>query len=197
MSRLSEYVGGKISAIQNNPNESAVRAILAKLRKGLGKQPGDNPDLWEFTLNEFPQEHISKSDKATPGEFAVYTALTLYALHQQGKPTKTAPMNARGHVVGIAVQRLARKRDADTWRSGTVYQRFVVAATSKSIGELTYYLRSLVKLMRSEGIQLDYSALTDDVYRFQFGENDRQKVRLRWGQDFYRTLEEDNKNEQE
>lgn len=61
-----------------------MRAQLAMLRRGVGKKPGDLPELWGILFGDLPEEFLSVSGEPTREEWAVYTALTLYALHQQG-----------------------------------------------------------------------------------------------------------------
>lgn len=51
--------------------------------------------------------------------------------------------------------------------------------------ELTHHMRSIVQLLRSSSIPLDYPALAQDLYCYQTAHT-VASVRLRWGQDFYR-----------
>ena len=67
-----------------------------------------------------------------------------------------------------------------------VQRRFNAFATAKEMPECLHHLRGLVQLLRSKGIGLDYVELAGDLYEFQTPEG-AAKVRLRWGQDFYRT----------
>lgn len=78
-----------------------------------------------------------------------------------------------------------------------IRKRFTVFATSADIEECAYYLRGLVQLLRAKGVPMDYIQLAYDLYQFQT-ENGAQKVKLRWGQDFYRVVkqeEEEKENE--
>ncbi|MCL4463236.1 MAG: type I-E CRISPR-associated protein Cse2/CasB [Firmicutes bacterium] len=43
----------------------------------------------------------------------------------------------------------------------------------------------MILLIRAKDIPLDYPALTQDLYWFQFPDR-RDGIRLKWGQDFYR-----------
>ena len=56
-------------------------ATLAKLRRGVGKEIGQVPDLWHYTLRGIPDEDC-KGDDPTPAERAVHTAMTLFAVHR-------------------------------------------------------------------------------------------------------------------
>ena len=67
--------------------EPQRRAELAELRRGVGRQPGDLPALWGALLADMP-EQLQGSNGPSKAEWAVYTALTLFALHQQGAGRK-------------------------------------------------------------------------------------------------------------
>lgn len=60
--------------------EPQRRAELAELRRGVGRQPGDLPALWGALLADMP-EQLQGSNGPSKAEWAVYTALTLFALH--------------------------------------------------------------------------------------------------------------------
>ena len=54
--KIRGFVEEKLSFLHSNKNESAVRAELARLRRGIGKKPGELPELWELLLDDFPTE---------------------------------------------------------------------------------------------------------------------------------------------
>ena len=180
--QASAFVKRKIVWISESKNDSGISATLAKFRRGIGKPPGSMPEIWELTFDGLPEELLSKDGIPTKGEWAVYTALTLYALHQQGKNPSNENMNKEGATLGRAVRALVkRENDEDEVR---IKRRFDAAATSSSIEEISHHLRGLVQLLKSENIPMDYSRITEDLYWFQIPEM-RDRVRLRSGQDFY------------
>ncbi|HBG23036.1 MAG TPA: hypothetical protein DDW83_07265, partial [Peptococcaceae bacterium] len=73
------------------------RAMLAKLRRGIGKQPGELPELFEILFMDMPEELYGIGDEPSYAEWAIYTSLTLFALHQQGKDR---PMSISGKIEG-------------------------------------------------------------------------------------------------
>jgi CRISPR system Cascade subunit CasB len=178
------FVKRKIAGLGENKNESAVRAILARLRRGIGKAPGSLPDLWDVTLSDLPEELLGNGEDPTHGEWAVYTALTLFALHQQGKDLKKQSMNREGESLGTAVRKLV---EHDKNNEDAVWRRFQAAAVSDSFERFSWQLRGLIQLLKAKDIPLDYSALTEELYWFQFPDR-RDAIRLKWGQDFYRTV---------
>jgi CRISPR system Cascade subunit CasB len=176
------FVKRKIEGLQESKNESAVRATLARLRRGIGKAPGSIPELWDATLNGLPEALLSNGNVPSRGEWAVHTALTLYALHQQGKDLKKQCMSRKGESLGVAVRKLI---DPEKDNEEAVTRRLNAAATSDSFEEFTRHLRGLIELLKSKDIPFDYPTLTEDLYRFQFPDM-RDGIRLRLGQDFYR-----------
>ena len=170
-----------INRIVNNPNSGAQKAALANLRRGIGHLPGELPQLWGEFLLDLPEEMHGWDGHPSQAEWAVYTALTLFALHQQGHELPADPMHREGSRFGSAVGSLAVDED----EMKRVLRRLNAAATANSITALAHYLRGLVQLLRTEGIPLDYAALAGDIYRYQFPETAAQ-VRLAWGQDFYK-----------
>lgn len=89
---IHDYVAGQLSRLWSLPKPQR-RARLAELRRGVGHQPGDLPALWGSFLQELPkglwgrETAAGECRKPSEAEWAVYLALTLYALHQQEKRT--------------------------------------------------------------------------------------------------------------
>ena len=196
--QIYSFTERKIFQILTSGNMGAQKAELANLRKGLGLVPGEAPILWGAFLREMPEDFYSYSGKPSRAEWAVYTALTLFALHQQGHDPQKEPMCKAGFPFGSAVAKLIHP-DEDGER---ILRRFNTAATSADMTEAAYHLRTLIQLLRGEGIPLDYPALAKDLYFYQ-NPDTALSVRLRWGQDCYRELDskkqsnsgEENKNE--
>lgn len=175
------FVKRKIDWLSDRGSEATTRAALAKLRRGIGREPGSVPELWEMTLGELPEVLLSKGDAPSRGEWAVHTALTLFALHQQGKDTQKESMCKEKMSLGTAVRRLA---DRDPKHEEAVKRRFHAAAMSDSFETLSWRIRGLIQLLKANDIPLDYPALTEDLYWFQVPAK-RDAIRLTWGQDFY------------
>ena len=179
---VSSFVSRKLKQITCGTNPGMIAATLAKMRRGLGKAPGDVPELWGVFLDGLPEEMQSRSGEPTREEWAVYIALTMFALHQQGHDPKTEPMHMEGRTLGEAIRALGAGDEDEFERARG---RFNVLATSESITELAWHLKSIVTFLRAKDIPLDYGALAADLYLFQWPDS-MAKVRLRWGQQFYR-----------
>ena len=190
---LSDFVVSKISPILKSDDESYVRASLAKLRRGIGKHPGRTPDIGEFILWKMPEKFRSTTDGPTEAEWAVHIAMTLFALHQQGKDPQDNPMSVIGKPLGWAVRMLVVRQGKQAEQP--IKRRFDTVVTSDSIEELAHHLRGIIQLLRSKGIPLDYPQLAEDLYQFQNPEY-RDNMRLRWLRDYYRIGKDEENDEQ-
>ncbi|MDR1398085.1 MAG: type I-E CRISPR-associated protein Cse2/CasB [Desulfarculales bacterium] len=182
----SWFVQRRISWLCARANYSSGKADLARLRRGIGKAPGSQPELWQVILEDLPESLLSSSGEPSCGEWAVHTALTLYALHQQGEDAEKHCVSKEGISLGSALRKLAPDRDNDE----AIKRRFDAAATAGDFVELAHHLRGLIQLMKAKNIDLDYPALTRDLYWFQIMDK-KDSVRLKWGQDFYRVEKEE------
>lgn len=166
------------------------RAMLAKLRRGIGKQPGELPELFEILLGDMPEELYGKGNGPSYAVWAIYTTLTLFALHQQGKDH---PMSAdgktenksRGNSLGTAVGYLV-KQDRD--REPAIKRRFDAMVTANDFTEFAHHARGMIQLLRAGDIALDYRRFAEELFWYQFDEK-RNHIRLRWGEDYYRIVQ--------
>ncbi len=182
--QLSEFVAWKIKWINSMARESQAKATLANLRRGIGKVPGELPEIWGVIFQNFPRVLSEKTSEIEPSkaEWAAYLTLTLYALHQQGHDMEKENMQREGVGLGTAVQRLAP--DGEAVENSSVFSRFQTLATSSDIKELAHHLRGIIQLLSQGKIGLDYVKLSEDLYQYQFDES-RNGVRLKWGRQYF------------
>ena len=181
---VAAYMRNRLGELSADPNESRVRAQLANLRRGIGRKPGDMPELWGMLFAEMPEEMLSQNGQPTREEWAIYTALTLYALHQQSSKISEQNMHEAGkpeNRLGRAVARLVKNEEKDRDR---IAKRLNAFATADDMLTAAPHLRGLIQLLRAEEIPLDYVHLAENLYDFQ-NPDSRPSVRLEWGQDFY------------
>ncbi|MBD0741909.1 type I-E CRISPR-associated protein Cse2/CasB [Streptomyces sp. CBMA152] len=155
-------------------------ASLAQLRGGAGKDPLTTPHLWGLidlrTL--YDDGGLRREDNQVRAENAVFTAMTLWALHQQ---SRTTPMHVSGGLeLGGAVRRLMPGGEVDE----PVRRRFVRVGSAPALTVLAIRMRELVTLLRREDISLDYALLADQIHQWQRRET-RDAVRRSWGRSFH------------
>ena len=175
-------------------DDSTVKARLAELRHGIGSIPGSVPALWGMVFDDLPESMLGSYGKPSKEAWAIYDALTLYALHQQGKDPAKKNMNVKGISLGRAAGKYVYALGGTSDDRERVSKRFNQIALAADIETLTYYLRTFIPLLRGEDIGLDYAMLAQDIYLFQT-ENNIASVRLRWGQDYYSVNKEEKENE--
>ena len=166
MSKIDDvrnYTYRQIQFLIRQKETSVGKAMLANLRRGIGKTPGELPELWGAFLNEMPSELYGNSGMPSEGEWAVYIALTLFALHQQGN---AEPVHCEKVSLGTAAARLMNEKTEE--ERGRILRRFGPVVTAKSMQELSHQLRGLIQLCKAKGVRLDYVQLAGDIYRFQF-----------------------------
>lgn len=194
-SKIGFYVEQKINKLKSDAisEKSGYKAELAELRKGVDHKPGEMVAATGILLRSIPKDFFGKGSKPSYEEWAVYIALTLFAVHQQSNDITNSLMHQKGQSIGKAIASLG-KEEPDRQR---IINKFNILLKSKDIQELSYYLKIMVYLLRSENQTLDYVALAQDLFKYQIkGKTD--EIRLRWGQDFYANLfPEENVNNEE
>ena len=185
-----EYVASKIAFLNSIKETGVGRGALANLRRGVGTVPGAIPELWGIMFDRFPEELMGKAEPSY-AEWAVHSALTLYALHVQGG---SGNAYKTGVSLGAAVSKLI-KSDEDADR---ILKRLNLVVTSNDQNDMAYHLRSVIQLLKNNEIPLDHAGLAKDLYLYSFPEY-ATAVKLRWGRDFYskKYKNEDNKGEKE
>lgn len=176
-----KYVRRQIERLWHDRERSAVKGVMAHLRRSVNAEPGSVPEIWAWTIDDtLGNPH---GDAATREECAVHMALCLYAVHQQ---SLGEPMDSSKVPFGAAVRRLAETRRGDSLAQETpVYRRFTAAATSTTLEEAATHVRSLIGQLNAEKIPCDHAALADDFFSLQFADH-RVEVLRRWARDFDR-----------
>ena len=147
-SEVKSFVRSRINEIGSFPDSKSI-AVLARLRRGIGKRPGEIPELWEWMMTD---EQLRFSEP-TYEEWASYIALTLYAFHQQGNDIKQHQMNTDKRDFAQAMSLLS---GGDKEARNRIQNRMNQIANSDSIEMLAALLRQMVSLLRKEGIGFDF-----------------------------------------
>lgn len=188
---IPQYVSRKLYLLSAYSSEGRRKAVLAGLRHGAGRHPGSQPVIWGFLLEDMPEEMESYKGEPSYAEWAVYSALTLYGVHQQSLSLSEQNMDleGEGQSLGKAMASLVHgEEDEDR-----IIRRLNVLITSIDFGEVSHHLRGIIQLLRRDKIPLDYPMLAKDLYEFQCM-GGSMKVALRWGKDFYKYRYRQNQN---
>ncbi|MDS2172676.1 type I-E CRISPR-associated protein Cse2/CasB [Nesterenkonia sp. CL21] len=158
------------------------RAVVATLRNASGFAPGDHARAWTLVLEEMvPDIHAYwlPTDEPSRQEWAAYTAITHWALHQQ---SQSKPMHIsaprRDQNLGYAAGLLSSRRG-----SASIKSRFDALLLNPGDNAARHHLRSMVQLLRTEEIPTDYGLLAQDLAVLR-GPGGRRRVSLRWGRGY-------------
>ena len=132
MSDVRQYMSKQLASLINLKDTSIGKARLARLRHGAGKIPGELPELWGEFLNDMPEDLRSKTNEPSYAEWAIYLALTMFALHQQGN---TNSVHCKGKSIGRATAELMNDNSDD--ERERVLRRFGPVVTAKDMTELS------------------------------------------------------------
>ena len=180
---IKKTVSQQIMELYNRDN-SWSKAALAKLRRGIGKDLGEMPELFEYVLEGLPEEFYEKSkNEMEKAEKAIYQTLTLFAFHQQGKNDFMGRQEGKyGQSLGNAI-RILINRDID--KEVAIKRRFDKILTAANIEELAVHSRGMIGLLKDGNIPIDYVNYANDLYWFQYPEY-KKRVVLKWSKDYFR-----------
>ncbi|MGL5864767.1 MAG: type I-E CRISPR-associated protein Cse2/CasB [Dermatophilaceae bacterium] len=147
---------------------------LAALRRGLGREAGDVPQMWPF------YRALGTDGRVTDRLRAEHATLALFGLHQQ---SQSASVHVPGRRLGQALGELRRSA---RYSEQALDSRFTQAATAESPGEAAYHLRGLIQQLKAAHIAgFDYTDLFRGLRAWDHPER-RGRVRRIWAADYYR-----------
>lgn len=152
-------------------------ATMAALRSATPGDVDTTPASWEALYSAVPDELMGRDDAVSREERAAHATLVLYAVHQT---SQSQPMHRPGVRLGQALRRLPGSDD----EKSPILPRFTSLTSSSTFEAMAYHLRSLITLLRREGIGLDYVRLCTDLVAFQRPASSAA-VRRQWGRDYF------------
>ena len=182
--QVYNYTASKLNYLHSKSDSGPGKALMAIIRRGVSRKPGELPELWGLIFEGMPEELFGKKSTSY-AEWAVYTALTLYALHQQGHQDEKKDEHKNWmYVQGISLGKAAAmlvKQEKDEER---ILNRMNLVATAVSPYDLAYHLRGIIQLLSRDAIGLDYARLAKELYLMNNDET-ANNIKLAWGRDFY------------
>lgn len=169
-------------------NDSPDKAVLASLRGATSLDSPRAIAAWPTLLGLIDQKYLSYDGKPTYAEIAIFTAVHLYAMHQQGQDhlvygSTQGTSEQKGLSVFTALARLRADPDNRTAIDRRVYQLLAMTNLEAVVNSLT----SLVGIIKSSKLneKIDYALLAENLFGFQLSYERANQVRLRWGEEYY------------
>lgn len=166
-------------------NANRVRAELAILRRGMGKNMDEAPETWRVVLALLPEDMMGKSQFISPAESAVFNALTLFAMTMSGKDIRNNSTHQAGKSLGAAAAEFTIQTEGlDEEGKSRILPRLRRLIAADSVEEAAVPLRNVVQLLNQKSIGMDFALLAQDLC-FYSTPNGRAGVRLNWARDYY------------
>lgn len=175
-----------LAGINKNINSPSTKAFLAKIRNSVDKDLLHNIDLLSCIFSSVSYDSEESDGELSDKEQAIFTALQLYAIHQQS--SYKSVMKIGGDYdekqkykdnIGDALSTLRSEE------SESIDKRFNTMIVSTDFKRLVYHLRQMIKILKSKSdAKVDYAKLAEDLYWFMNGKKDG--VRLSWARSYYK-----------
>lgn len=163
-----------LERVRDGNDQSRARAALATLRRGLGKEPGEDANVMRYVVPFLPAEAQPWHDRP------YYLIASLFAFH----PDPGGAGDMGKHFAAI--------RQA-TGSEEAVERRFTALLATHE-DDLTYHLRQAVSLCKAHGVPIDWHQLFDDVQRWG---NSNRWVQRTWARSFWGRTQDEQQSESE
>jgi len=142
--------------------ENKNRGALAKLRRGLGKKPGEASEMLPYVVPYLPND--------TQRQTHYFLVASLFASH----PTESN----QGAAMGEAMRQVFEKNN----KADSIEKRFTNLLNANA-EDLDYHLRQAVSLCESKDVTLDYHQLLKDLGNWT---HEAHFVQLDWAKQFWK-----------
>lgn len=192
--KVLDYTNRIIKKLEKTLEYSSTKANLSRLRNSIGGNFNQTVSIWEDVYSEMPEEYLSVNGKLTKEEKAVFYTLQLYALHQQGMDNSVnLEIKDKEYMnIGDSFRKLRDIIRMENQDTKSLDRRFNAMITSSDIDELTTHLRHLIGILkRNNTIKIDYPRLSEDLFWYQIGESQKERISLDWGRNYYKTVKKE------
>ncbi|WP_262314597.1 type I-E CRISPR-associated protein Cse2/CasB [Lacticaseibacillus parakribbianus] len=178
---------------------SSSRAILASLRGASSLASPRAQAVWPLMLSAMPAALLSRTGEPTSSEAAIFTALRLFALVQQGRVTggfaplgRGADPTAATESVGVSLFAALGAARPTVGSPEALDRRVRAVLGASNFASVVDGLTHLVAILKGTKVipAIDYAQLAGDLASYQISFEQASRVKLRWGQAYYHTAEQ-------
>lgn len=154
---------------QDGKKRTGDRAALAALRRGLGKEPGEAPEMFAVLYSRIPEEQLPLSPRDEP---IIFLIASLFALYPDAPPWPEAARERQQRSLGASLRHLSDQAGSDG------PERRLVALLNSDVADLPHHLRGIIALLKSakHPIPVDWVRLTWDLRQWTDAERTVQKA---------------------
>lgn len=161
----------------------AVRAV-ATLRRATGRDPEECPEALGIICDAVDADHQGDG-WVSDTERAVFTAVTLWALHSQSVSHSMYLASSKDNhapTIGQAVRLLARQ-SGSSLSDHPISRRWQYLIAADTADLFAARARSIITQLRRGGIGFDYADLAGALVHWDTYPEHRRKALLRWSRD--------------
>ncbi|BDR58970.1 type I-E CRISPR-associated protein Cse2/CasB [Xylocopilactobacillus apicola] len=178
---------------------ASYRGVLASIRGAASFNSPRAQPAWPIIMRALREDLLGRNGQPSYAEKAVYSALRMYAIHQQGSDEFVyGPIDYKkesnsdsesddklepGVDLFTVLGELRHNEDLEVALDRRVRQTLSTTDVNSVINSLNH----LVGIIKSKKlkIKIDYGKLAQDLYWFQMSYESANSVRLSWGQQYY------------
>jgi CRISPR system Cascade subunit CasB len=175
VARLMRELVKLVPRVGPDNKESGDRAALAALRRGLGKAPGEAPEMFPVLYSRIPEDQLPLPRRERR---IVFLVASLFALYPDAPPWPESARERWQSNLGASLRELAKQTD-----SNGPERRFVALLNSDE-DDLPHHLRGIVDLLESakSPVSVDWVRLFWDLRDWNDGD---RTVQHSWASAFW------------
>lgn len=163
------------------------KAALSSLRRSISITSKQATCIWPLFLTTMDREDLSKDGHPTHAEIAIFTAVRCYAIYQQANEKDVFAPHKGKKKTGLTLFEALSKLRQDNNLQKALDRRVESLLASTEINNVVNGIVHLLEILKShyKYLQIDYSLLAQDLFRFQFGNASAREVSLTWGEQYF------------
>lgn len=171
-------------------NGSPNKRILASVRHANSVSSPQAQPIWPILMAELEYDDLSHNGEPTYAEKAAYTAIRLYAIHQQGND-KFVYSNSKSkrneQPEGLTLFSVLAKLRGNTDAKIALDRRVKALLATTNVDSVINSLTHLVAIIKQQKliVPVDYARLAQDLYYFQMSYEYANQIRLNWGRQYF------------
>lgn len=186
MTKIVLETDGIIRQLYRKGGDTIRKDILAGLRAGKNVTSQRARIFWPVMMENLSSDYLA-SDGPTFEENAVYSAVRLYAIHQQGNDEMVyASGKEEGNAFFEALKKVRISKQQNNIDTKSLDRRIQLLLATTNFGSLVNSLVQIEKIVKASGFnKVDYSRLAQDLLYFQYSYENANKVLLKWGREYF------------
>lgn len=186
MTRIISETDSIIRQLYRKGGDTIRKDILAGLRAGKDVTSQRAHIFWPVMMENLSSEYLA-SNGPTFEENAVYSAVKLYAIHQQGNDELVyASKKEEGNAFFEALKKVRISKQQNNIDTKSFDRRIQLLLATTNFGSLVNSLAQIEKIGKTNGFnKVDYSQLAQDLLYFQYSYENANKVLLKWGREYF------------